>query len=137
VYQITQRVIVQKRTLIKKVKDMKSDKKQTLVMIAIAFLIIAGIMLYVFLSAPRVYENKSYTYSKATTESATELSYPLNLNTATAEELATIEGLSEKNALEIVLYRDEIGSYTDVGEIMNIKGIGEKTYYKVAPYLEV
>ena len=107
-------------------------------MIAVAFLVIAGIMLYVSLSAPRIYENKSYITSRlSTTETTADVSYPLNLNTASAEELATIDGLSEKTALEIVLYREEIGAYSDVGEIMNIKGIGKATYYKVAPYLEV
>ena len=117
---------------------MKSDKKQTLVMIGIVLLVVAGIVLYVTLSAPRVYENKELSYSLKSTASQTqEVVYPLNLNTATAEELATIDGLSQKNALAIVAYRDEIGSYTSVEEILNIKGIGETTYYKILPYLDV
>ena len=119
---------------------MKSDKKQTLVMIGIVLLIVAGIMLYVTLSAPRIYENENYSVSSSTvstTKEKTTVSYPLNLNTATVEELMTIDGISQKNAFAIVEYRKKIGAYSDVSEIMNIKGIGEGTYYKVLPYLDV
>ena len=117
---------------------MKSDKKQTTVMIGISLLILAGIMLYVTLSAPRVYEGDDFSYSSrtSTTEKAA-LRYPLDINKATAQELKTIDGISEKNAIAIVMYREENGAYSDVSEIMNIKGIGEKTYYKALPYLEV
>ena len=117
---------------------MKSDKKQTLVLIGISLLIVAGIMLYVALSAPRVYKNSDLTYTTKTTTSAkARVTYPLNLNTATVEELMTIDGINSKTALSIVAYREEIGAYSDVSEIMNIRGIGESTYFIVSPYLTV
>jgi len=108
-------------------------------MIGIVFLILAGIMLFISLKAPRIYEGSSFTYNTSvkTTALQTTVKYPLNINTATAEELATIDGMSKRNAAAIVAYREEVGTYSDVSEIMNIKGIGETTYYKVAPYLEV
>jgi competence protein ComEA len=49
----------------------------------------------------------------------------------------TIDGLGEKRAGLIVAYRQQIGSYTDVSQIKNIKGIGDSIYEKVAPYLTV
>ena len=116
---------------------MKSDKKQSLVLIGIALLIVAGIMLYVALSAPRVYKDFDYRYTTKTTTQSIRVKYPLNLNTATPEELETIEGISRKTALLIVAYRQENGEYTDVSEIKNISGIGETVYFNIAPYLTV
>ena len=118
---------------------MKSDKKQTVFMIGIVFLILAGIMLYVTLKAPHIYEGEDYSYSTAisTTKETLSVKYPMNINTASAQELAAVEGMSEENAKAIVAYRKENGAFSDVSEIMNIKGIGEKTYYNVAPYLDV
>lgn len=118
---------------------MKSDKKQSLVMIGIVMLIIAGIVLYVTISAPDVYENEEFITSVSTTMKTekTTVSYPLNLNTASAEELMTIDGISKKTANAIIRYREENGLYSDVSEIMNIKGIGEDIYIKALPFLEV
>ena len=118
---------------------MKSDRKQSAVMIGIALLIIAGIVLYVTLKAPSIYEGDVFSYSVSSTsqKETVTVHYPLNINTASARELAMIDGLSEKNAYAIVEYRKEIGAYSDISEIKNIKGIGEATYHKVLPYLEV
>ena len=119
---------------------MEGDKKQTYFMIGIVLLILAGIVLYVTLSAPKVYENKQFSTTvktSSTTQETVTAVYPLNINTASVDELKTIEGLNEKTALSIVAYRKEVGAFSDVSEIMNIKGIGEKTYFKVAPYLEI
>ena len=116
---------------------MKSDKKQTLVLTGIALLIVAGIMLYVTLSAPRVYKDSDYRYTTKATTQSIRVDYPLNLNTATKEELATIDGLNEKKAALIVAYREVNGDYKDVSDIKNISGIGETTYFNIAPYLTV
>lgn len=120
---------------------MKSDKRQTMVLIGIALIAVAGVLLYVSLSQPRVYENDSavaYTQQAAqsqTTEATYD--YPINLNTATLDELMSIDGLGEARALAILEYRDYLGEYSDVSEIMNIKGISEAVYAEVAPYLTV
>ena len=51
---------------------MKSDRKQTLVMIGVALLIVAGIMLYVTMRAPRVYKDSDFTYTTKTTTGGEE-----------------------------------------------------------------
>ena len=119
---------------------MKSDKKQSLVMIGIVLLIVAAITLYVTLSAPKVYENSEFSVASSTSETEKEtvtITYPLNLNTATDEEIALLDGVSKKDAYAIVAYREEIGQYSDVSEIMNIKGIGKTLYERILPYVEV
>ena len=50
---------------------------------------------------------------------------PLDLNTATAEELAGLPGIGPELAGRIVAYREEHGGFGSVEEIMEVSGIGE------------
>ena len=49
----------------------------------------------------------------------------VNLNSATAEELATLPGIGSVLAGRIVGYREEHGAYASVEELRNVPGIGE------------
>ena len=60
-----------------------------------------------------------------------------NLNTCTASELTVLDGIGESRAAAIIQYREYLGGYTSVAQIKNIKGIGDKLYEKIAPYLTV
>jgi competence protein ComEA len=49
----------------------------------------------------------------------------ININTADAETLAeVIDGVGLRRAEAIVRYRDENGTFKDVVELTNVKGIG-------------
>lgn len=50
---------------------------------------------------------------------------PLDLNSATAAELAQLPGIGEELARRIVEYRAENGPFEAVEEIMEVSGIGE------------
>ena len=50
---------------------------------------------------------------------------PLNLNRATAEELAGLPGIGPELAGRIVAYREEHGGFGSIEEIMEVSGIGE------------
>jgi competence protein ComEA len=60
----------------------------------------------------------------------------VNINTASAEELTTVPGIGEAKARAIVEYRSS-QKFTSTEDLMNVKGIGEKLYAKVAPYVTV
>lgn len=55
----------------------------------------------------------------------------INVNTATAEELKEVNGISETLANRIVAYREENGEFHTLEELMNVVGIGTKTYEKI------
>ena len=55
----------------------------------------------------------------------------INLNTATATQIATLPGIGPKTADLIVQYRQKNGPYKKIEEIMNVRGIGEKTFLKL------
>lgn len=134
-----------------------NTKTQTMFMIGIALLVMSGILIYVSLSTPGVYKEPETTAiqisslteaatssaksassaSKSSDNRATAVSYPINLNTATVEELTSIDGLGESRASAIIEYRDYLGGYTSVEQIKEISGIGDATYAKLAPYLTV
>ena len=61
----------------------------------------------------------------------------LNLNAATAEQLATLPGIGPKVAERILEYRTKNGGFKKIEELMNVKGIGEKSFLKLKPLIAV
>jgi competence protein ComEA len=59
----------------------------------------------------------------------------VNINTATKEELATINGISETIAEKMIEYRQLNGEFKTLEEIMLVSGIGTKTYEKIRSYI--
>lgn len=141
---------------------MKSENRQTMILIGVALIIIAGLLLYVGWSQPRVYEeitvadykhegiavnprgaaSESVSYfsaidDKDELETEQQYSYPINLNTATYDELVSIKGIGDVKANAILEYRDHLGKYTSVEQIKEIYGIDEAFYKSVAEYLTV
>lgn len=61
----------------------------------------------------------------------------VDLNRATIEELIDLPGIGEKVAERIVHYRETNGPFQEPEELMNVRGIGEKTYLKLESRLTV
>lgn len=142
---------------------MSESKRQSLIITGIGLIIIAGIILYFALSQPRVYvdsaassesvtvrqeaaqlgeestaapaSSSSVSAGAAGESSSGSVSYPVNINSCSAEELIAINGIGESRAGAIIEYREYIGGYTSVEQIKNIKGIGESLYEKISPYM--
>ncbi len=54
----------------------------------------------------------------------------ININTATVETLAALDGVGESKAQAIVAYRSENGPFQTENDLVNVKGIGERTLEK-------
>jgi competence protein ComEA len=61
----------------------------------------------------------------------------VNLNSATSAQIATLPGIGEKAAQRIIEYREKNGGFKKVEELMNVKGIGEKSFLKLKPLVTV
>lgn len=85
------------------------------------------------------YENNDYedVNNTADNDDNISVSFPLNLNTCTKEELMEIDGIGEVRADAIIAYREKLGGYSSVEQLKDISGIGDKTFEKIAPYVTV
>jgi competence protein ComEA len=61
----------------------------------------------------------------------------VNLNTATQAELEALPGVGARVAARIIDYRKEKGPFKKIEELMNVQGIGEKSFLKLRPQLTV
>lgn len=55
----------------------------------------------------------------------------ININTAEEAELANLPGVGPKKAAAIIQYRVQVGAFTSVEELLEIKGIGPKMLEKL------
>ena len=59
----------------------------------------------------------------------------VNINSASVEQLSALPGVGAKLAARIVEHRQKSGAFKSVQELMNVRGIGEKNFEKLQPYL--
>lgn len=116
-------------------------RKQTLVLISIALVMIGVILVFVAVKSPRVYDEPSTTESaqsvsteasNAESDTTEEFIYPINLNTATADELTMVKGIGDAKASRIIAYREEHGAFNSVEELKEVDGIGDTLYEQIA-----
>lgn len=65
------------------------------------------------------------------------LGLPMNLNTATADELDLVPGIGEKTAQRIIGYRQEAGRFKRVSDLKSVKGIKDKKFAALRGYFTV
>lgn len=63
-------------------------------------------------------------------ESDSSITEKININTATKEELETLNGIGEATANKIINYRKS-NSFTEIEDIMNVPGIGEAKFNNI------
>lgn len=61
----------------------------------------------------------------------------VNINTASKEELTTLDGIGEKYAERIIETREKRGGFTSVEQITEVKGIGQKRFEKIKDEITV
>ena len=61
----------------------------------------------------------------------------INLNSATASQFADLPGIGVKTAELIVQYRVKNGPFKKIEEIMNVRGIGEKSFLRIRDRITV
>ncbi len=62
---------------------------------------------------------------------------PVDINTAGLNELCTLPYIGPAKAQAIIDYRESSGAFDSVEGIMNVKGIGEKTFLKIKDHITV
>jgi comEA protein len=63
--------------------------------------------------------------------------HPVNINTATKQELMLLPGIGEAYAERIIIYREDNGPFTSIDELEKVKGIGKKKLELVRPHVTI
>ena len=122
------------------------QSKSEYILIASALFIVALILIYIAVYSPplvpeNIASNKTVAIETSkqisTTENISSNSYVININTATVEQFVSLNGIGEILAKRIVDYRTENGKFTNIDELMNVSGIGEKKFNAIKKFLYV
>jgi competence protein ComEA len=62
---------------------------------------------------------------------------PIDLNTATEAQLESLPGIGAKAAQRILEFRQKNGGFKKIEDLMGVKGIGEKSFLKLKPFITV
>ena len=83
---------------------------------------------------PKKGENSMKINSQQSTLNSSDVkintNQPLNLNSATEEQLKNIPGIGPSKAKEILNYREQNHGFNSIDDLMKIKGVGKKTFEK-------
>lgn len=86
---------------------------------------------------PRIGEENASWLTQGESISVSNNSALININRASASELEQLPGIGPSKAKAIIQYREEHGPFSDVQQLLNVSGIGEKTLEKLLPYITV
>lgn len=82
---------------------------------------------------------KSTVNEEIATESTNKVmgedSTEININTADQQLLTQIKGIGPATARKIIDYREKNGEFKSIDELLQVKGIGEKSLARMRPYL--
>lgn len=79
---------------------------------------------------PEIKNDSCLENSKENTKEETN-SKKVNINTATLEELQSLDGIGESKAKSIIKYREEHGVFVKIEDLLNVSGIGESLYESI------
>lgn len=94
------------------------------------FWCVAGALMVLTFAVPVLAQRPTGAGSQAATS-------PLNLNAATVTQLESLPGIGARTAERIIEYRQKNGGFKKIEELMNVRGVGEKSFLKLKPLITV
>ncbi len=70
-------------------------------------------------------------------DSPVEADGKVDLNTATKQQLMALPGIGEVTAERILVYREEIGRFTNIDQLRKVKGITKKKLEQLKPLTKI
>lgn len=75
--------------------------------------------------------------SAATSPTEPQVQFPLDINTATVDELMTLPGIGATLAQRIVDYRSENGAFESLSDLLNVDDIGQTRLENILDYITI
>lgn len=120
---------------------MDAERKQLRFLFSLAVLLSCTLVMVILMDSPGfplpsfVLEEVGIPAFTTDREKITVAERIVNINTATKAELETLPGVGDVTAQRIIEYRNTIGGFTSVEQLLEVERIGEKTLDKLRPYL--
>jgi competence protein ComEA len=102
--------------------------KSTLPLVLISAILLAGCSRTPSAPQAEAQLNKPQNVAKAKDQPC------VHLNTATAEQLASLPGVREELAARIVEYRNQHGPFRNSADVMVVEGVSEKKFRKMSAH---
>jgi competence protein ComEA len=88
-------------------------------------------------SSPAATATAGFRVLTPSAPTSTPSSRLININTASAEDLATLPGIGPTTAQRIIEYRTENGPFARIEDLMNVAGIGPATFDNIRNLITV
>lgn len=80
---------------------------------------------------------KTIQAAEVPTEETTGITFPIDINRASAEEFMVLPGIGEVLAQRILDYRKEYGPFENAESLMNVEGIGQKRMEQILDLITI
>lgn len=120
----------------------KSQKEKYKFLAVVVFFLISGVIYSRSFYGGSLEMGKEITVeqigiSKEMMHPAEDMQGKININSATATELESLSDIGSVRAADIIEYREENGNFSRIEDIMQVSGIGEKTFAEIKEWITV
>lgn len=115
--------------------DKETSKRHFHILLGVALILCAIVVAYPFFFVRE--PGSVVVLTDTTSQRGIRQTLLVNLNTASEDELQKLPGIGPVMAGRILEYREANGGFTSVEELLEISGIGEKTFAKLETYVTV
>lgn len=82
-------------------------------------------------------EDTLKTVHKSQLKTKPSANFPIDLNSATLNELIALPGVGKTTAQRIIDFRESNSSFTSIEDLLKVKGIGQKRFERIKPFVKV
>jgi len=99
------------------------------------FVSFVGLVVLLGLALEKTYKKEDTQVNQVTQRRTVE--FPMDINTASYEDLLEIPGIGPAKARAIIQFRDQNGPFRTIEDLMKVSGIGKSTAQRIAEFVKL